>query len=939
MFATYPFSKLKRNFAGELLTDGLHRNLYSTAACMYQLFPKIVAIPRTKEDLLELIAFASSNNIPITPRGGASSLGGQAVGEGIVVDLLKYMNRILDIDPTGMRVRVEPGVILADLNRALKPYGLHFPPDPSSGDHCTIGGMLACNASGARGVIFGSTKDWVESIETVLPQGRAFTARSLKAQDAQSSTDEVYSGLYSILSKQADNICKLRPDVPKSSSGYNVFDVMKDGQFNIIPILVGSEGTLAVFTEATLKLRPLPPQRATLLLQFVEWGHISDVVGYLLSHGASAIEFLDSEYLKVLRQRYPFVNDYVSFVAQAALLVEFIGDDINRIQEDAEKYLRELRDDFRIVREGQVATLPEEQERLWFLRKAMTPIVNAVNGDKRPISFIEDVAVNTKHLYGFYAQVKEILQREGVSAFMVGHAGTGNLHPKPMLNLGDPRDLEKIERIASDVYRLAKELNGSMSGEHGDGLVRTPFIKGFFPEIYPLFREIKRIFDPYSLMNPGKIVTDTPEPITSNLRNVGDYKAHLINRGFKPLEWSIERCHGCGYCISFCPAFIISRDEKSLPRAKANLLRNILAGELDFKTAINTPDGHRTFDELCLNCHLCETLCPTHINGGQISSTVRAYYRPSIQKWALSHPTETSALASSLVPLSNYLFKSPTIRWAMELVTGISRHRLLQEFQKPPLHSYLEPSRPRPSDRKVLLFYGCFTDYADPEEGEMIKFVLEHQNINVDIPKQVCCGMPKVSNGRRKEALKDVHFNLDSLLPHVQEGYDVVTTNPTCAVTIKNVYPALVSTNETKLLADRTYDIFQYLNKLREEGALENDFKPVKMRVTYHSPCHERTLSSDEGPIRILAMIPKLEFVRLERDSCCGLAGTYGFKKQYFQHSMRVGSLLFDQIREIEPETVLTGCGTCIMQIQQGTGYHVESPIKILARSYGFKKG
>ncbi len=938
---------LKERVSGDVQFDEISRILFSTAACMYQMKPLGVVSPKDKNDVIEVVRYAHENKIPITARGAGSSLAGQAVSSGIILDFAKYMNKILEINDQENTVRVQPGAIFGTVLKALKPYQKFFPPDPSSGKFCTLGGMVANNSGGAHSVKYGTTKDYIDSLEVVLADGELIQTNRISLTEAEvaspypknSFADRIFGELYGLIQKNKKIIDKHTPKVSKNASGYNLKETLTDEAYDLSKLFVGSEGTLGVVTEMTLKIVPLPRERAVLLAYFDSLDKAGRALVEILKHRPSALEIMDRYFFEFVRENDPAFDKILPKNLEAALLIEFEDDDPEKVREQIEAQETELLNQSKLAFGAEKAFDPAEQARLWAVRSSAWSLINKVKGRRKPQNFIDDVAVDPAKIPDYLRGLYKIFDKYGVVAINYGHAGNGNIHVNPLLDLKDPEDLKRLRGLAEDVAHLGISLGGTISGEHGDGLVRSPFLKDLWGPVYDLFEEVKNICDPQNILNPGKIAGPLKFQMDENLRYGEDYHQVKTNTFFdRPdLQDEIEKCHGCGTCWSYCPMALELREEVATARSKANLLRHVISGQMDADYLLD--ESFKRVMDMCYNCKLCLTECPTNVDIPRIAIEARTYYvehrGQSIQNKVLENAHLNSKLNSLFAPVSNWVLKIPATRTIMEATVGIHPKREFPVFTRPSFESWAKKHRPIQGKRKVVYFAGCYANFNDVD-GEAIATVqvLEKNNIAVVVPKFKGSGVAKITLGDRESVKKDAAYNVRIMKYYIEQGYDIVASSASPGLAIKRDWPEILQTSDAELVSKHTYDIHEYLWKLHRAGELNEDFIRVQKRIVYHNPCHLKAQNIAREPIELLRLIPGLDVVEIE-DTCCGMAGTFGFKKQNYELSLRIGSSLFENIKSARPDVIATGCGTCNVQIKQGVGQEVFHPIKILREAYG----
>ena len=929
---------LRTLIKGELRFDELTRVIYSTAGCLYKIKPLGVVFPRDTEDVIRLVEYAYDQGISVTARGAGSSLAGQVLNDGLIVDLSKHMNRILEIDPEGGYAVVQPGVVQDRLQEALNEHGKFYPPDPSSSAYSTLGGAIANNASGARSIKYGTTKDYVLELELVLSNGELIRTKPVPVElipdefPGRPGTleEEIYAGLKRIAIENKELIERYRPRT-KSSSGYNLFDLIKDGIFDLAKLITGSEGTLAIVTEAKLRIADKPAFRAVGLAHFDDVSKAGEAVPKLLEMNPSAIDVMDGLVIDLVRGRERALDRFLPEGIEMSYLIEFDGQDreevFERLKKAEEMLLREKLA-FRFI----PAATEEEAEQLWKVRRVGSAILGRVHGDRRPWRFIEDVTVPPERLAEFLRRLWDLLKGYGLRVGTIGHAGDSNFHVRPLLNLKSEEDLELMKKIAHETYSLVVEMGGSISGEHGDGLVRTPFLKMQFGELYDKFAEVKRLFDPKGILNPGKIVPQEGKGFTDNLKVHPGYR--YVETGTRlddeELHAELERCDGCGACRSYCPVFGAVEEERGASRAKVNLIRAALTGDLPSE-ALKWDEFKRAVD-LCYNCRRCLTECPALVNVPRLCIEARAAHIKerglSLQNRTLANAAKLSALSSAFAPLSNLAMRLKPIRWMMEKTIGIHRERKMPRYRFVTL-SRRYGRREAEGEKRVAYFAGCFANYNDPEgEGSGTVEVLRRLGYEVYLPKTNCCQIARITIGDLEKALEEAEENVGILSDLIERGYRIVFSAPSCLLAVREEYPELLGTPASKEVAENCLYIFELLAELKGRGELNLKFKPVDLNIAYHIPCHLRALGEDRT-LEILREIPGLR-IAVVTDKCCGMAGTFGMKKQYFELSMKAGRPLFEALENSGAELVATSCGTCRIQIEQATGMKTVHPIEIL---------
>lgn len=984
-------AELKSFIKGDVNFDPLHRSLFSTAACIFRIFPLGVVAPKSTQDVLNLIRYAINHQIPVTPRAGGSSLSGQAVGNGIIIDFKKYMCNILELNLNESWVRVEPGLIYSHLNSYLKPYGYFFPPDPSSGNFCCLGGMIGNNGAGPHTLKYGSTKDHIVSLNMVTGTGHELKIKpmDLTQEGASYSSREeesLYHGVWNLLNPYKSKLDTVKTRYNKNSCGYNVREVFRDGIFDLTRLIAGSEGTLGALTEVTLKIQPVPKAKSSCLLYFSSWGALSEAVSKTVELGASAAEVMDKTFLALVRTGAPHMTHLWPAEAEAVLLLEFEGDSEKEAEERINHAVSLIVEKANLCSGAKYAQSLSEQEELWELRKAAYPLLYKADNYKKPMNFIDDAALPLDQLNAYLDGLRKLFEKYDVEAVIYGHAGNGNLHVNPLMDPRDPKFEETLLVLADTGFELAMELGGTITGEHGDGILRAPYVKHQYQESYGLFKEIKSFFDPKRILNPGKIIGEDLKLPVKHLRYKFNYQQTRTVFDTAAIQTELEKCHGCGTCRNYCPVAQHIPMEEATARAKANLLMASLKGDIPIGDL--SADYAKDTADLCYNCKRCLTHCPTSVDIPKLATKLKELYvethGQNFTNWLLGNSRTLFALSSYFSPLINFLLKNSIVRQVMEWLTGIDKRRILPKFHRPvKLTKNYAPNQDNKINNKdatnninkdntdinhtdtdniniddinkgknilkkskVIYFPGCFANYVDPiMEGRATIHVLEANGFEVIVPEKhtsgngknlLCCGIGKMSLGSGKEVINAIRHNVEILAPLTLKGYPIITSSPSCGLALKKEWYEYLPEPRVKKVASRTYDILEFLIILNQKGELNTKFKKLDLTIAYHNPCHLSAQGISREAISLLKEIPGIIIKEIE-DGCSGMGGTFGMKKKNFELSMEIGEHLFNQINKAEIPNVVTGCGSCNLQIQQGTNTKVLHPAYILAQAYGFK--
>jgi FAD/FMN-containing dehydrogenase/Fe-S oxidoreductase len=939
---------LATEISGEIRYDTVSRALYATDASVYQIEPVGVAIPRSRQDLIRLVAICAEFRCPITMRGGGTSQAGQAIGPGLIVDTSKHLTTILDLNVAERWARVEPGLVLDELNAQLRPHGLRFAPDVSTASRATIGGMMANNSSGARSVIYGKTIDHVLEQEVVLSNGSvvhfgAVDSETLAHKRAERSLEgECYRVVSDLAARHRDEIERRFPRLLRRVGGYNLDQfVTPDRPFNLAKLMVGSEGTLGVVLSAKVNLVPLPTAKAVMAIQFTSLLESLAATPLILRHGPSAVEVMDKSILDYTRQSAVLEALRRSFIEgdpASLLCVEFYADRA----EDLPPRLAALERDLREHQFGYAyhhALDLAAQARIWSLREAGLGLSMAMKEDAKSLSFVEDTAVAPERLRDYIERFLAIVQRHGTTAGVYAHASVGCLHVRPVINMKTAAGVRRFEAIANEVSDLVLEFGGALSGEHGDGLVRSPFMEKMFgAELYGAFRTIKRTFDPHGILNPGKIV-DAP-PLTANLRFGPSYVTRSVTTYFDYAEGSfagaVEMCSGLGACRktlegTMCPSYMATRDEQHATRGRANVLRLTIAGRLG-EAGLGDQGVYDTLD-LCLECRACKAECPVGVDVARFKSEFLADYwqrhGTPLHARALGQARRAAEWGSRLAPLSNWILNSPLGRRINERVLGIDRRRALPDFKR---HTLARAARNRAAATPdVLLFNDTFTNHYDPGIGLAALDVLSAAGCRPALARNRCCGRPQISKGLLGEARAMAARNTDLLRADAEAGRPLIFCEPSCLSAVREDAPALLrgeARRNAEAVAKQSVLFEEFLASRTSRLAL----KPGPKHILLHGHCHQRSMSL-VGPAKaLLSAIPNTTIVDLDA-GCCGMAGSFGYAREHYDVSRAIGERkLFPAVRQKPDGAVVVAAGTsCRHQIADFTGERAVHPAVLLA--------
>jgi len=946
--------ELERAIDGEVRFDKVSRALYSTDASVYQIEPLGVVIPRSPEAVIRAIALAAQHGVPITPRGGGTSQAGQSIGSGIVLDTSKHLNRVLEINPDERWARVEPGVVLDELNAALRPHNLRFAPDVSSASRATVGGMMANNSSGARSVLYGKTIDHVLEQRVVLSDGSLAHFRPLDRHQADAIAGDgiearAYRAIPELGRRHADEIERRFPKVLRRVGGYNL-DAFVDPSLpvDLTRIMIGSEGTLGFIVDAKIKLVPLPKQKSVLTIEFDELLDALGATPAILKHGPSAVEVMDDFILSHAKSHQALDTQrraMISADGSSLLCVEFYGDSIDELMARMTAVERDLQS--QKPRQMRQVLDPQKQQAIWSFREAALGLSTAMKTDGKAISFVEDTAVAPEKLRHYIERFIGIVRRHNTIAGVYAHASVGCLHVRPVVNLKTADGVAKFEAIANEVADLVLEFGGALSGEHGDGLVRGAFNQKMFgSELYQAFREVKKTFDPNGLFNPGRIV-DTP-PITSHLRYGAGYVTPSPATFFDFSDHdgfghAVEMCSGVGLCRktregTMCPSYMVTRDEAHSTRGRANTLRLAMAGQLG--DAKLSDEGVHDVLDLCLECRACKSECPVGVDVARFKSEFLSGYWDrhgmSLAAQVFGGAPSAAAWGSRLAPFSNALANTTMARWAAEKLTGIDRRRTLPQWTRRTLRKRTNPgtgSRERGAAR-AWLFADTFTNYADPEIGLAALDVMNAAGIPAHVAPNVCCGRPLISQGRLSDARRLAAANVQALYDAAHRGQAIVFVEPSCLSAVREDAPDLLRgelQRRARVIADHAVLFEEFLESECIDGRATLALTPGPGEVLLHPHCHQRSMGLAAPAKALLSRIPSAKVIDLDA-GCCGMAGSFGYTRDHYDVSRAIAERkLLPAARTMAPGSVLVAAGTsCRHQVADLAGVTAVHPAVLL---------
>jgi len=943
--------RLRREVRGETRFDAFSRGRYATDASIYQIMPAGVVVPRAAEDISVALDTAREAGVPLTMRGGGTSQCGQTVNSGLIVDCSKHLDRILELNVAGRRAVVEPGIVLDDLNRALRPHGLWFPVDVSTGSRATIGGMVGNNSCGARSLRYGTTRDNVVRIEGYLADGTGF---NFGPGSGNRVPESLLRQMLDLGAREATEIAARFPKVQRRVGGYNIDALVPDAApINLAHLLIGSEGTLATSTAIEIRLSPLPSATRVLgVCHFPTFRAAMEAAKSLVALGPTSVELVDRTMIDLARAIPIYARTLEQFVRgdpAAMLLVEFAD-----TPPENDENMRQLADTVSDLGHGfgkggdHEGGLVEVRDmvlaaEIGELRKAGLNIMMSMKDEGKPVSFVEDCAVPLDHLPEYTDRLTEVFKRHGTNGTWYAHASEGCLHVRPVLNLKLDADVRKMRAIAEAAFEMVREYKGSHSGEHGDGIVRSEFHGAMFgPQILNAFEEVKAAFDPETRLNPGKIVHAPKMDDRSLMRYPPGYDFADLETGHDWSAWpgkgggfqgAVEMCNNNGACRkltggAMCPSYRVTRDERDVTRGRANTLRLALSGRLG-KDALFSDEMAETM-KLCVGCKACKRECPTGVDMAKMKTEV-LYQRGQklgfgLRDRLIAEMPRYARIAVALRGLIALRNRVPALAAFAERITGLARGRSLPLFRGDFFRD-AEVGRAASSGKagKVILFTDTFNRWMEPEIPRAALRVLNRAGYEVITAhasgRPLCCGRTYLAAGMIDRARAEARRTLDALLPHVRAGVPVVGLEPSCLLTLRDEFLTLLPGDDARLVSENAFLFEEFLTREQHAGRLNLQLDHQGRTARVHGHCHQKAAGVMGDMAQALSLIPGLDRRDIE-SSCCGMAGAFGYQAETIDVSRSMGELsLLPVIRAADPGDFLIANGTsCRHQIADGAG-------------------
>ena len=962
-------ARLRREIEGDVWFDPASRGRYSTDASIYQIEPIGVVAPRTAADIEHTIAVCREAGAPILARGAGTSQCGQTVGEAVVVDASRYLDRVVGFDEEARRVTVQPGIVLDRLNAWLRPKGLFFPVDVSPANRATIGGMAGNNSCGARSIRYGNMVHNVHAISAILAAGTAARFGEVTGNLAGFAGNGDYSELIrrmrALGAREADEIARRFPSLLRRVGGYNIDTLATGGGHNMAHLLVGSEGTLGFFTEIELVVQPLPAHRVLGVCHFPVFHDAMSATQHVVALDPSAVELVDRTLIELARDIAvfrPTVERFVRGTPDALLLVEFAGEDRGALLSQLAR-LGELMADLGFPGAVVEAVEPDFQRAVWDVRKSGLNIMMSMKGDGKPVSFVEDCAVRLEDLAEYTRRLDAIFTRHGTRGTWYAHASVGTLHVRPIIDLKVEDGAHRMRAIAEECFEMVREYRGSHSGEHGDGIVRSEFHEAMFgSRLVTAFEEVKDAFDPDGLFNPGKIVRPERMDDRELFRYKPGYASLPVETGLDWSEWdgfhrAVEMCNNNGTCRKsnpgvMCPSYRVTMDEKHVTRGRANTLRLALTGQLGPDAL--TSDAMAETMALCVGCKGCKRECPTGVDMARMKIEYlhqrRKRHGLDLRDRVVAWLPRYAPIASRLAWMMNLRDRLPGLAAVTERLAGLSARRTLPRWRTDPFRADELSARgavesgartgPRGDGSEVVLLADTFTTWFEPENARAAARVLEAAGFRV-LPatpppgeqRPLCCGRTFLAAGLVEEAKRELDRTLRALAPYIERGVPIVGLEPSCLLTFRD--EALVLGFERETGKARFLLFEELIADAAARGSLDIPLRPLAgKRALLHGHCHQKAFGVMPALESTLRLVPELE-VETVASSCCGMAGAFGYEAAHYETSMAMAELdLLPAVRKADPDTIIVAGGTsCRHQIADGAARQARHVARVLEQS------
>jgi FAD/FMN-containing dehydrogenase/Fe-S oxidoreductase len=945
--------KQLKSIKGDVLSDVYSLGMYSTDASFYQIKPLAVVLPLDEADVKTAVEIAHAHKLKILARGAGTSLAGQTVGEAIVIDFSKYMNKILEFNEQERWVRVQPGLVRDELNEEMAKYSLHFAPDPATSSRANVGGMVGNNSSGTKSILYGKTVDHIIEANVLLEDGTELQLKELSQQEFNQKAQqnnregEIYKGVKDIIQQNSDEIKQRFPKVMRRVGGYNLDEFVYTDKWNLAKLITGSEGTLAVSLNLKINLEPLPKFKSVVVVHFADLLESIRAVEAMLPYKPSAVELIDRTVLQLSAGNLTTKHlcHFIDGDPAAILIVEFYGDTYESIIQRPEEMIKVLKSEH-LGYSYPLFPSGKEYEDVWALRKKGFGLMLGIKGDKKALSFIEDSAIPTAVLPEYIDQVLKICAKHNTEVSMYAHASVGVIHVQPLLDLRQEQDITNLKNITDETFDLVVKYGGSWSGEHGDGLVRSAYNERFFGQkLYQAFRDIKKLFDPQNLMNPGKIVD--AQTIEHNLRYGPDYHDQDVKTTFQyraenGFKEHAHMCTSVGECRkmlggTMCPSFKATRDEEHSTRGRANALRLAMSGQLD-KQGLTSKRLHQVMD-LCLSCKACKSECPSNVDMAKMKADVSQMYYDEHgitlrDRLIRDSSKAASHLSGALSGMINFIQHTTLFRYAMEKLAGFDRRRTLPEYASEPFYKWFEKrgnNGYKNPERQVVLFADTYLNFHEPNIGVSALQLLNACGHEVILANVGCCQRPKISHGFLREAKAEGTKTVAGLRKYIDQGLTIVVCEPSCASALNDDLPDLIEDEAFGIqLKEKVMMIDKFLAQEISAGRMDKTFESTAGNILIHGHCHQKALY---GTQTMKTPLGKASQTVAEIPSgCCGMAGSFGYEAEHYELSHKIGdAILFPAVKSMKPGTTLVANGfSCRHQITHFTGVKPKHWVEVI---------
>ena len=937
--------ELRHSLKGEFYNDDITKRIYSIDASLYQIIPNAVVVARESEDISKTIAISNKYKIPVIGRGAATGITGGCLGSGIIIDTSKYMQKIHEIDYEEGYALCQPGVVQDQLNRALAAKGFCLGPDTSTGNRATIGGMTANNSAGAHSLRYGKMVDHVISVRVFLSNGEVVTfgeetEESFKEKMTLDTREgEIFRVVDKIIKNGSESIEKAFPKIQRRVSGYNLDELTKGFPLNMAKIIVGSEGTFGIIDLIKVKISHKPVHTVLSVLHFDSFEGALNSVDKILKYEPFSLELIDKTVID-LGKESPMMKgqlDWLKGSPEMLLVAEFDGSTPGGALNKQKGFSEAA--DFCYHNSPLIDT--KAQSKVWKLRKAGLGILMSKRSKERAIAFLEDVAVPLDKLPKFLTYFRKYFTDKGKQIGFYGHAGVGCVHVRPMLDLTRESDRKMMEESMQEIAAMVKEMGGSLSGEHGDGIIRSWLHEKMFgPEVYQFFKDLKTAFDPENFMNPGKIV-DSLDPL-QNLKVDLNTQHVSLNTQYTFADeggwnFAVDMCNGNGECTKkdvglMCPSYQAYEDERHSTRARAQSLQYALNGGISYNDLMGE-NLHDVLD-LCLECKGCKKECPSSVDMAKMKSEYLYHYQEkngyTLRSRLFANVSRHSERASKFPALVNFANSVAPVKWIYKMI-GIAPQRDLPHFANKRFSHWIKNSASLPGDREIVLFNDTFNEFNTPKIGIYTSNILQQLGYKIIHPEYTCCGRPMISKGMLKEAKGQAQKIVNLLLPHVERGLKVVGLEPSCILTIADDYPELLDTDEARKVANACLTIDEVLAEAIDEDRFTLNFHVNKTDVLFHEHCHQKALVGSDATLKVLSALPGVTAKEID-SGCCGMAGSFGYEKEHYDMSMAIGEKrLFPQVRKASVLTEIVSNGTsCRCQISHGASRNPQHLVEFI---------